>query len=66
MREREMMFVYRGLRYTLKARGPEAALDFALKAIETLIRDCDSPVVVGMVDVHDCFVRVECQPDTEA
>jgi hypothetical protein len=65
MDEREESFVYANMRYTLKARGPAEAIDFALTVIETLIRDCDTPVV-GMVDVHDCFVRIECQPDTAA
>ena len=55
----ESVFELKGYKYTLTARGPEDKLESALSAVEALVFGADHlRSVSGLVEAHDCFVRI--------
>ena len=54
----ESVFELKGYKYTLTARGPKDKLEAALTAAEALVFGTDLPCVSGLIEAHDCFVRI--------
>jgi hypothetical protein len=55
----ESVFELKGYKSPLTARGPEDKLEAALSAVEAIVFGADHlPCVAGLVEAHDCFVRI--------